>query len=100
MCGQSRGRKRELFPVEFDLSNSAWPLDLIWSRMKGGERGWGGGGQCCCFVSLGEGEGSRICMELKSQPCVSEDFIASIRAAGGWRGVGGGPVLWPLLSCS
>lgn len=41
MCGQSRGRKRELFPVEFDLGNSAWPLDLVWARMKGGERGWG-----------------------------------------------------------
>lgn len=42
-----REEEPECFQVEFDLSNSAWPLDLIWFRMKGGE----GRGDCAAVSS-------------------------------------------------
>lgn len=42
MCRQRGGEEgRALFQVEFDLDNSAQPLDLIWFRKRDGEGVWG-----------------------------------------------------------
>ena len=67
--GAERVRRRqeetELSPVRFGLGTSAQPLGLIRLRMKSRGRGWGEGDR---FISLKEGEGPRICAELKTWP--------------------------------